>query len=670
MTAIPFQPGLGKSTLIRALLYVFSEEFRDNTPIAQRISGVIVVVEKTAEADELEQHCNKHAIDRPIARAISSPNDYHLSKGKCPNGSATSYKECSGRSCAEYSICPLAQSTQQIHDTPILILLHARYHMYMEDMGRFMSWISPDGQTHSRSILLVDEIPPLIEDDGLDLALINELETAFANYKPSYMVQVGKEKAALLYAWSRTIRTPFFKLIGTLRKASDLYGLVYPKEIKKAGFTAEELQTLKKQITSYLGTENHPSFRLVDQLLSNQNAYYAVGQDISIFYPRLRRLNSASQPATFLFSGTAILSPELSRNPNIISLPDPKLESFERLHIHVQRGDSFNSSKTGMKRSPNRAALTAWLKYVLPEISQRHSKILVATYKEQSEAFWLALKEWHHLLIPFIDSDGQPQEQLPYFGGMNGSNQYLESTCVICLGLNRFEPRDYISRALALDFDRRFQAEIDTAQEVGEPVQLSRTPHVMAEQDLVLARDIVQLVFRSALRRHGETQPIELWLLQPPNGTVEHLRSYFGDCRIEEIPRLPESCAIAQVTGKTHMGNQTHAGRLLEYLQKWDGKQGITPAEIREVTGQPLLSSKRRNGTQLFKTIFQGALYQKALGKTPFIISASPDTRLGIFQQSYCRKEMYHAYHKYTKYQSRNHSTSTQGIGCRRLSNL
>ena len=257
-----------------------------------------------------------------------------------------------------------------------------------------------------------------------------------------------------------------------MRKASDLYGLVYPKEIKKAGFTAEELQTLKKQITSYLGTENHPSFRLVDQLLSNQNAYYAVGQDISIFYPRLRRLNSASQPATFLFSGTAILSPELSRNPNIISLPDPKLESFERLHIHVQRGDSFNSSKTGMKSSPNRAALTAWLKYVLPEISQRHSKILVATYKEQSEAFWLALKEWHHLLIPFIDSDGQPQEQLPYFGGMNGSNQYLESTCVICLGLNRFEPRDYISRALALDFDRRFQAEIDTAQEVGEPVQL------------------------------------------------------------------------------------------------------------------------------------------------------------------------------------------------------
>lgn len=36
---------------------------------------------------------------------------------------------------------------------------------------------------------------------------------------------------------------------------------------------------------------------------------------------------------------------------------------------------------------------------------------------------------------------------------MNGSNLYRESTCVICLGLNRFEPREYISRTLALDFD-------------------------------------------------------------------------------------------------------------------------------------------------------------------------------------------------------------------------
>ena len=57
--AVPLVPGGGKSTLLRALLTVFAEVFRDaSDPVAQRLGGVIVVVEKTAEGDELEQLCN------------------------------------------------------------------------------------------------------------------------------------------------------------------------------------------------------------------------------------------------------------------------------------------------------------------------------------------------------------------------------------------------------------------------------------------------------------------------------------------------------------------------------------------------------------------------------------------------------------------------------------
>lgn len=115
VTAIPFQPGLGKSTLIRALLGVFSNEFQENTLIAQAIGGVIVVVEKTAEAEELEELCNGAGDRFPVARAISAPNDYNLSQGKCLNGTATSYQECSGRSCPDSASCGLMQSAHQIH---------------------------------------------------------------------------------------------------------------------------------------------------------------------------------------------------------------------------------------------------------------------------------------------------------------------------------------------------------------------------------------------------------------------------------------------------------------------------------------------------------------------------------------------------------------------------
>ena len=227
----------------------------------------------------------------------------------------------------------------------------------------------------------------------------------------------------------------------------------------------------------------------------------------------------------------------------------------------------------------------AWLNAVLPEISQHNQKVLVVTYKQYADVLWNALQNWHALLLPYIGSDGQPQQRLPYFGGMNGSNLYQESTCVICLGLNRFEPKDYISRALALDFDGRCHADIERVFQEDKYLRLDTLPSVMDMQDITLARDIVQLVFRSQLRKHGDTQLIELWLLQPPNGTIAYLKSYFGDCQIEEINELPEACLIARTSGKTYLGNETHASRLMEYIQNVDVSTPITPEDIRRQTG-------------------------------------------------------------------------------------
>jgi hypothetical protein len=118
VTAIPFQPGLGKSTMIRALLDVCSQEFRDGTAIAQRLGGIIIVVEKTAEAEELEQLCNMYARDGPIATAISSPNDYNLARGKCQNGTAASFEEYRGRNCPDYNDCSLVQAAYQTATHP------------------------------------------------------------------------------------------------------------------------------------------------------------------------------------------------------------------------------------------------------------------------------------------------------------------------------------------------------------------------------------------------------------------------------------------------------------------------------------------------------------------------------------------------------------------------
>lgn len=585
VTAIPFQPGLGKSTLIRALLKVFSSEFRQNTSIAQALGGVIVVVEKTSEAEGLEELCNGPGNRNPVAKAISSPNDYNLAQGRCANGTATAYQECPGRGCPDYADCELAQSASQTQTTPILIMLHARYQRYMEDMTPFLIWNDDTGQ-HTRTLLLVDELPPMVEENALSLKALNEIETGLDQLKPSYQRQVWNEKSALLYEWDTTVRNPYLKLSSTVRKSCGLYGMVSRKELEEAGFVPEKLEKVTASLGEYLGTTDHPSINLVDILQTAERAYYAVGQDFSLIVPRLCKLSGETQPATFLFSGTASLSPELSKNPDIDSLPDHNLESFQRLRIHMQRGDIFNSSKSGLDKPQNRFALAAWLRSILPQIAQDHKRILVVTYKSYAERLWNDLREFHNILIPYIGSDGNPQPKLPYFGGLNGSNLYREATCVICAGLNRFEPKDYISRALAIDFDGLHRDTINAVMEAQEgKIRLDRIPCVMEMQDIELARDIVQLVFRSALRNHGEDRLVDLWLLQPPDGVIRYLQDYFMDCQINGPTDLPEDCQIAVTVGREYLGKQTHAGKLLGYLHNQPDGVTLTPSQIRDKTG-------------------------------------------------------------------------------------
>jgi len=590
---------------------VFSNLFRDlSSPLTRKIGGVIVVVEKSSEAHELANLCNTTA-EQTVATVIESPNDFNLRNG-CPNGTATRFEECLRRQCPDYSGCPLAQAASKTEETPILIMLHARYQRHMEDMSPFLTW-SAGEQSFQRTLLLVDELPDMFSDSELCIASINEAEIELDQLKASYRAEQKAAKSNILYHWNCDIRIPFFKLLRLTSRQQKRYGLVSSNMRETAGFITENLKTSLEDLKQY--AEGTLAGDLVDVLLSDHNIYYAVGQSFSLFLPRLKKIDTSSQLATFIFSGTAVLSPEVADNPGIALLTDEFEESYQRLTVFTQRGDGFSASKTALDSYRNREGVLEWLRFILPQLATRHKKVLMVTYQNKAADLWAQLTEFQDILIPYIDNEGHPSAMLPYFGGVTGSNRYQEATCVICVGLNRFEPREYLSRTLALDFTGEAAREFQTAEEEQNSVRLDQLPRVMGLQDITLARDIVQLVFRSALRRHGEEQPIELWLLHPPNGVLAHLKSYFGDCRIEEIPELPESCQLAATVNKTYKGNQTHAGKLLAYLNNWDGKGGLTPDQIRNDTGLSLSQFKEAKKNPTVQDYFDKHITTKGSGR-------------------------------------------------------
>ena len=285
---------------------------------------------------------------------------------------------------------------------------------------------------------------------------------------------------------------------------------------------------------------------------------------------------------TFILSGSAFLSPELYENPEV-DIPSADVqESYQRLTIHVQRSDTrFSVSKTAMANNTTRNVLTVWLKNKLSGMAGH--QVLVVTYKGYAKELWDALSEFHDRLIPLqADDNSGPKESLPYFGGMNGSNRYNEADCVICAGLGRFDSEEYFNRALAFDFDGSAWGEFEQACLDPSFRNTDDLACVQKMRNLTMARDLVQLVFRSTLRNHGGKEPVSLWLIQPPEEVVMHVRESFRDCQHDEISELPFECLSELAAGRTFQGKPTHASKLLKWLADWDG----SPILIAEVQGQ------------------------------------------------------------------------------------
>ena len=521
VTTIPLLPGMGKSTLVRALVKVLTREFVRMSDYAKSLGGVILVVEKTAEAYELRDLIQENA----------------------PNRDLDQY--------------------------------------YIENLSALREWSSGEETIYTRKLLIVDEAPNLMKVSKLSTSVIAACEGMISTYKPSYELSWDKPKQTLLSTLNYSLRIPFQKLLRQYKANGSRIAMATSDDFNAAAFDWSKLDPFCDQLERYAGPRSDEIIETVS-VLSKQPAAYQIGQEHELTVPHCRLFDIRDDLHTFILNGSAFLSPELYENPEV-DIPSADVqESYQRLTIHVQRSDTrFSVSKTAMANKTTRNVLTVWLKNKLSGMAGH--QVLVVTYKGYAKELWDALSELHDRLIPLqADDNSGPKESLPYFGGMNGSNRYNEADCVICAGLGRFDSEEYFNRALAFDFDGSAWGEFEQACLDPSFRNTDDLACVQKMRNLTMARDLVQLVFRSTLRNHGGKEPVSLWLIQPPEEVVMHVRESFRDCQHDEISELPFECLSELAAGRTFQGKPTHASKLLKWLADWDG----SPILIAEVQGQ------------------------------------------------------------------------------------
>ncbi len=116
--------------------------------------------------------------------------------------------------------------------------------------------------------------------------------------------------------------------------------------------------------------------------------------------------------------------------------------------------------------------------------------------------------------------------------------------------------------------------------------------------DSVLASDLIQLIFRSRLRNHNSDEPVEVLLFNTPDTVVDKLMEYFTGCVVTDITCTPIKCLLEATTNRTVKDKPTHAARLLQELQKWDGKKiAISELMARCELTQSQWKEARKNAT-------------------------------------------------------------------------
>lgn len=572
---VPIVPGGGKSTLIKAILKVLSREFYRRKELLDIIGGVIVVVEKTADARELCKLCC--AGNHPeAAMVIESPNDFNLSLGECPLQQAESYDMCLRKDCIEADSCPLMLASRDKQKSPIIIMLHARYKYFMNDMSSFSKWQSEDDIWHSRNLLLIDEIPNLLEENRLDVESVNNFETQLDKLKPSYIDSIFHQKKQIFYQWSQYIRSGLLNITSILKQEDTLNQVIGREMIEKTRLNKENILNTMESVSKYLADRNSMVYKFLRVLAESEYFVISRGKNFIVTVPQAKKFDTSNRLKTVIFSGTARLSLELVNNPEIKVLEDRIKEKFPNLEISIYSSDYLHLTKAALNNNVNKEVAVAWLKHLLDIHKKSNEKILLVSHKEFSGYFWDRLEEYHDVLISYIYGADEEKSRLPYFGGVSGSNKYQDATCVICLGINLLEYGDYINRAIAFDFNNKLAEEL-----LDYDGDINLHKDVVYQRDINIACNLVQLIYRSALRRHSEKNCVQVVLPSIPEGVVKHLEESFPNCRVNKIQDIPDECKTARITTKTYNGKIVKAGRLLVWLKLWEGEKVPTKA-VRE----------------------------------------------------------------------------------------
>gem|GEM_PF-2276777 len=530
---IPLETGLGKSTMIEEFL-----KFKLNT---DGNFGAIVVKERIEDILALEANL------KGKAKAI-----YSFYPEYCIRG----YKEYQRIVCKNCKAeCRIKKALTEQKNYPVLLMSSERFRLemlYRNQLKDFLTFFDVNGIEHKRSILIIDEKPPLAVNRPITRNDIRKVYEAIKNIQPES--EVYDETQHLILHLKRLnnllsdleFTGPFlhgtesdFKLSWAFKS---YFESVYPED------EVEILENIASLIRSG---------GVIRKEIAKINLEV---QAITADYIRFSGLDDLK---IIVFDATAKYDAEY-KDGEFIILDLPEIRSYSNLTI---LNCPINLSRINVFGKRNRerfdfVKLFQDLEYI------KGQEVFVLTYQKLADTVRKCAEE-----SSFYKDN---RVYFEHFNNVKGKNIYANCTMMLNVGLNNKGDAYYLAKAISISDEIKFE-EAEKKEDI--MVMLEERMKRIIESDMFT--EMIQNFSRTALRKSMDKQVV-IYSFINDSELLEMLRAYFTNAVIETW--YPERFYRHYLqNGSEH---DQKVMKLVEFLEMhFSNKDKLTKKEIREALG-------------------------------------------------------------------------------------
>ena len=588
---VPTRAGAGKSTWIEAFCRAFIRLRQEQPDVADWLGRIALVFQKRETLNDLAETLNTLHVGSMVALQTCGPDAKR--RGLCCNESVTDFEDCPGRDCPCADSCPILNGLLLAQTAPIVGMTQKRF-LTMRQRGtlsNILCFDDADGHPRCRRFLLFDEKIEIVPISTLNKIKINEASTALEKLS----AQQGCSDASISYFQHQLgflVDQPFRVLRNQCNAQRSRFPAGFidlPADAVRsssaardqAGSYLDQLNKFRANLTPY----RHSAPELPHVLDTMELLYQAP----SVIFCReggfsLTHIGGPSicfpDCLSIVFDATAAVdadyTPLLNQCRILKDTDDPHKA---RMILHSYSDPIFNCSRTSLATSSWKLPVFAQL--IAELVRRQKGPTFLCCYRAFKDSLRQLLLEHlgEELLSRQVPHLHKPDGSkcLPYFGGTNGSNAFLNCSSVILLGYPRLDPQQYFLNACAAYGTERLAAELD---ELRSDTALSRLPSVVAYETRHLAARLEQEIYRCAYRNRSCTDDIHVYLFDPPPAVLSILRDRLN-AEVDNIPDVPSFFNEARITAYSAPEGFTAAQRLINFIQNWDGAR-MPVSDIRD----------------------------------------------------------------------------------------